>query len=438
MPALLERIATLVESTSTGVEAVLEALPAQHAIERLAEGYDIAQAVSDLALVRDVVLDLFEDVSASVSVREVHALDKVMDQFLSRSVVQFASARERTLAALDRVTSAALGTAELDTFLPHLLSVVLETTASVDAASILLREGDRRRVRAASGLEAEAGSGFSLRIGEGFAGRIAQERQPMYVHDAETDPRVVGPVFKREHVHALYGVPLIHEGALVGVASMGSRTAYEFSPEDRQLFRSMARRATTIIVQAGLRDELRRAQAELEAIIDHAPAVITLKDLEGRYLLANRSMEAVLGVPRDMVLGAKADALFGAEEARRIAAADGEALRRREPMEPEETLELQDGVHTFLTVRFLVPDERGSPRALCAISTDITERKRMERERERIADAFERGDAAFLLDRDFRFVLVNQNQERLLGTRREETLGRNFWEVFPEAATPES
>src|SRR4051812_33122758 len=44
---------------------------------------------------------------------------------------------------------------------------------------------------------------------------------------------------------------------------------------------------------------------------------------------------------------------------------------------------------------------------------------------ESIADGF------FTLDRDWRFVYVNAAAERMLGTRREELLGRNHWETYP-------
>jgi PAS domain S-box-containing protein len=52
------------------------------------------------------------------------------------------------------------------------------------------------------------------------------------------------------------------------------------------------------------------------------------------------------------------------------------------------------------------------------------------------AELLELGDAFYELDRDWRYVRVNANQERLSGKRRDETLGRVFWEVWPELAQP--
>jgi PAS domain S-box-containing protein len=51
-------------------------------------------------------------------------------------------------------------------------------------------------------------------------------------------------------------------------------------------------------------------------------------------------------------------------------------------------------------------------------------------------ELLEHGDAFFEVDRDWRILRVNPNQERLTGKLRGETLGRVFWEVWPEAANP--
>ena len=66
----------------------------------------------------------------------------------------------------------------------------------------------------------------------------------------------------------------------------------------------------------------------------------------------------------------------------------------------------------------------------------IAQQRALESERERALDVFEHGEACCVLDADFRIVLVNREQERLSRTRREDTLGRVFWDVFPEAADP--
>jgi PAS domain S-box-containing protein len=63
-----------------------------------------------------------------------------------------------------------------------------------------------------------------------------------------------------------------------------------------------------------------------------------------------------------------------------------------------------------------------------------------ERERELRANqlALERGDACFVLDRDWRVVFVNPKLEQLARTSRQEALGRTFWDLYPQAAHPDT
>ena len=68
-------------------------------------------------------------------------------------------------------------------------------------------------------------------------------------------------------MRALYGVPLSHGGSVIGVAYMGSRTAFEFSDEDRLLFRSMASRATSVIVQTRLVADLEKSVADRDWLV---------------------------------------------------------------------------------------------------------------------------------------------------------------------------
>lgn len=70
------------------------------------------------------------------------------------------------------------------------------------------------------------------------------------------------------------------------------------------------------------------------------------------------------------------------------------------------------------------------------INTDIDDQKKAL---ELVGDTLESmSDAFFLLDRNYRIVLVNHNQERVSQTSRADTVGRSFWEVFPSTAQPSS
>jgi PAS domain S-box-containing protein len=380
IPQILERIASMLQHLDTcDVEMLLD-LPDRHALERLDEGYDVRMATEELSALRDTVLELWEqEVGGLIPVREVRQLDQAIARVISASAARFAEARERTLRALDRVSSAALGTGELDTFLPQLMTVLLETVAAVDSVAILLRdERDELRIRAAIGLEEEMLAGYSVRVGEGFAGTVAAQREPLLLRDASVDPLVRSPFLRGKGIHALYGVPLIHEGQVIGVAHMGSRTAYDFSDDDKQLLRTIAQRATALIIQAQLMEQLRLSEARLQAIVDHAPAAIYVKDEQGHLLLVNRFLEHLLGRQRQELIGKRSAELWPPEMAAQHEAVDRQVIARGEPIAAEEAAVAEDGQHTFLSVKFPIPGGVGQKPALGGISTDITERKQVE------------------------------------------------------------
>ena len=224
--------------------------------------------------------------------------------------MSFARARERMLKAVNQIAEAALGTANIDAFLHKILQATLETTEAVDTVAVLLREGDALRLRAAVGLEEEVSRGFTLKMGEGIAGKIAAEGQPIMLRDAAADPRVKSRSIREKGVHALYGVPLNHGGSVIGVAYMGSRTAYEFSEEDKLLFRSMASRATSVIVQTQLVADLEKAvahrdrlvwqlaeeRARLEQILNQIPTGVLIAEAPNADLsFLNERCQRILG-----------------------------------------------------------------------------------------------------------------------------------------------
>jgi PAS domain S-box-containing protein len=128
---------------------------------------------------------------------------------------------------------------------------------------------------------------------------------------------------------------------------------------------------------------------QLMALIDHTSAVIYMRDRAGRYLLANREYERLFKVRREEIVGLTDHDLFPAAVADEFRANDLAAFARGRPVQVEETAPGEDGVHTYVTVKFPLMDDAGNPYAVCGISTDITDRKRAEDEVRRLYEELE-------------------------------------------------
>jgi signal transduction histidine kinase len=311
LPELLDEISSVADQLLNERALAMPDAARRHAVDRLGAGFDVSAVVHELSLLRRCILTVWNRENER-SGDEVIALNLAVDRAVAASVSRYAEARERTLTAIDDISTAALEAPDLDTLLRRLLSVFKATTQAVDTGAILLVGDDGRlHVRAMVGLEHALEREASLEVGEGFAGRIAHERKPQELQAAYLDPTVESEALRRKGVRALYGVPLIHGERLIGVAHMGSATAPEFSSDDRHLFDSMAARATIGIYQHLLRDELvrseaalqdiaserTRALARLESLLQGSPIGIAFLDHELRYVRINAPLAAIDGRP---------------------------------------------------------------------------------------------------------------------------------------------
>ena len=127
-------------------------------------------------------------------------------------------------------------------------------------------------------------------------------------------------------------------------------------------------------------EALRESEARLQAILDHSPTKIHIKDADGRYVIINRQSEILFGVTDDEARGKTSQQIFPALKAASFADHDRSVLATRRAIEHEEEWLREDGVHTFLTVKFPILDGFGNVEGTGAIGTDITERKRAEKE----------------------------------------------------------
>jgi PAS domain S-box-containing protein len=130
--------------------------------------------------------------------------------------------------------------------------------------------------------------------------------------------------------------------------------------------------------QAGASEAaLRKSDAQQREILNYAPAVIFMKDLQGRYLMINRQCEQWLGISNQAINGKLDSDLFPAEVAVHLQNSDQEVLRLGVVM-VEERVPMCDGERIVLANKFLLRESDGSPYAICGIVTDISERKQAE------------------------------------------------------------
>ncbi|MDD2729453.1 response regulator [Malikia sp.] len=121
---------------------------------------------------------------------------------------------------------------------------------------------------------------------------------------------------------------------------------------------------------------LRESENRLNTILDSVEAFIYIKDGDYRYRYANQQTCKLLGRPLSEVVGHDDSEFFDPGTQAAIRDNDRRVIEHGERVEAEEVRRLADGGQAVnLSVKIPLRDESGRIYALCAISTDITERK---------------------------------------------------------------
>jgi PAS domain S-box-containing protein len=126
-----------------------------------------------------------------------------------------------------------------------------------------------------------------------------------------------------------------------------------------------------------------RANPLLDEPIDESPAIVWVKDLDGRYLRVNRSYTEHLGVDSEHVCG-KTDAELSPKES-----IEGLRLRANDPVpmnpiELEYTVAAFDGLPAFAVLRFALRDDDGQPTAVCGVAAPLAQARVARSECERL------------------------------------------------------
>ncbi|MBW9261325.1 MAG: PAS domain S-box protein [Candidatus Thiodiazotropha sp. (ex. Lucinisca nassula)] len=123
---------------------------------------------------------------------------------------------------------------------------------------------------------------------------------------------------------------------------------------------------------------VRESEARLQQILNGTTAVIYVRDRDEQFLLVNHEFERLLNTTQEQVVGKTLEEVFPAVTAREFRTNDFEVFEHNSAMEFEEHVSLEDGVHTYLSIKFPLYDTSGRVYAICGFSTDITQRKLSE------------------------------------------------------------
>ncbi|HEX6038012.1 PAS domain S-box protein [Longimicrobium sp.] len=310
----------------------------------------------------------------------------------------------------------------------------------------------------------------------GFAPEEVIGRPTKMLLGPEADPETVGRIRealrRREPVraellnHRKDGSPFWVEVSIAPVLDQDGRVMHFTSVQrDATERRQAEETALRLARETAAREEEARARREIEGIlgrlreseeryrllVETIPQHVWSADAEGSHTYFSPHWYAYSGATFEEGRGENWLQFVHPDDRERTQAHWRHALATGQPYSIENRLRGADGEYRWF-IGQAVPqrNEAGEITGWFGTRTDISERKRLDEERERLL-ARERAsreqvttllesitDAFVAVDRAWRYTYVNREAERLLHKPRAELLGRTIWEVFPEAVGSET
>ena len=119
--------------------------------------------------------------------------------------------------------------------------------------------------------------------------------------------------------------------------------------------------------------KLIETQSIFSTVIDHSPAHIFVKDMNGIYQVASKNLRQLLEPEYGPLVGKTDFEFFDEATAEEYTAVDAEIIQSGKPISDKSQLFVNGEAHNYLTVKFPIYDAEGNPLGISGISSDISE-----------------------------------------------------------------
>ncbi len=187
--------------------------------------------------------------------------------------------------------------------------------------------------------------------------------------------------------------------------------------------------ALIVIMGISLHRQAHEYIERIQTVLDQVPAMVYMKDQEGRYLYINRTYENNFRITASDMIGHTDYDLFDRQQADSFRANDEDVLVSGHSVTFEEVADHTDGSkHTYRSVKFPLYKDTSVPYAVCGISADITQQKELQSKYQSLFD--HANDIILLADAyTGRILDVNPAASKLYGYRRDELLAMTIYDL---------
>jgi PAS domain S-box-containing protein len=234
--------------------------------------------------------------------------------------------------------------------------------------------------------------------------------------------------FPVEHAYALGAVDYLVKPLVPKILLCKVGIFVELFQKTRQVQELQRQKFDRTLAEEDAR--LRQSEERFTRFMQHLPGLAWIKDMQGRYLYANDAAVKAFRTTRADLYGKTDDEVFPPATAAQFRENDRGALATEAGVLVIETLAHEDGiVHQSVVSKFAIPGPDNQPVLVGGMAIDITDRLRAVALLNTLQDNAPVGFA--FVDREFRFVRINEALAAINGKPAADHFGRTVQEIIP-------
>jgi PAS domain S-box-containing protein len=183
---------------------------------------------------------------------------------------------------------------------------------------------------------------------------------------------------------------------------------------------------TDITEKKAIQDQIQKNEIFLSSLIDNIPALVYVKSVDGKYLLTNKAYEKFVNKTGPEIRGKREVDFLPPDLAQQVIESDRITLATKKSAEYEQKSHYPDGDKFFRTVKFPLLDGENNVYAICGLTFDETERRRITENLDQSTERFRQmaenvGEIFWLVSREnFKIEYISPAFEKIWGLSQKE------------------
>ena len=211
--------------------------------------------------------------------------------------------RNRQLTAFQRISEVMLANAHEQTLFDTIAREASEMTG-FPMVAIELCDFDRSVMvyRGVHGIDLTGlPQPFEIPMDVTLSGRVAHTGEILVETEAASCRELSAPILRQLGMETVVCLPIRPNGTVVGTLSLAHKQRLKVDPRVVKHASSLANYLATLFDRLHARDAVRRGEAELAAVYDHAPNILCLFDEQLRIVRANRAAAEFTGLSKEQL-----------------------------------------------------------------------------------------------------------------------------------------